>query len=403
LEKLPKIVRERLNKTPVSATHPDPDLLAAFSEQGLHGNERTRILEHLATCVDCRTIVALAPFQPEGTIAATTAPRTGWFSLPVLRWGTVAAFAVIVCVAFVLREQRATAPVALKTVTAPVPNNQPAAAIAESKQPAKEENRRGTPVEREKTSDSKLASRQPGASRDRLGERSDLVAGFSAAAAPRPAQPMLRKKAYRLNKQQEGPPSESDTVEVIAEANNGLAPESEDIPGKAKSPSPSADQAQSVIVNGTAAKVANGPAVANALKAGPAFSMTSRAVPSPGPPAAAPPGLPVARWTLSPEGVLERSFDAGKTWQTVTVANNAAFRAVSALGMEVWAGGAAGLLYHSSDAGQHWLLVKPSSNDRTLSADIASIQFADLQRGKITTTTGETWTTSDAGQTWEEQ
>jgi photosynthesis system II assembly factor YCF48-like protein len=408
LEQLPNIVRERLEKTPVPATHPDPDLLAAFSEQVLQGSERTQILEHLAMCADCRQIVALAPSHAEPAMAAAARPRkSGWLSLPALRWGTVAAFAVIVCVAVVLHEQRATAPVALKTATTSVSNNPAASAtIAESKQPLAEENKPATQEERGRTGDRKATSQQPSGSRDKLERRSDqLVASSPAIPAPRSAvSAMLKKKADEISQLKEAqPPSASESVEVIAQANTGGVSESEDIPGKAKNPSPNADQAQSLIITGPAAKVASGPTVSQALRAGPAFSMTSRAVTSPGTPAAAPPSVPVARWTLSPEGVLERSFDAGKTWQIVTVADNAAFRAVSALGVEVWAGGAAGLLYHSSDAGQHWLLVKLSSKDRTLSADIASIQFTDPQHGKITTTTGEIWTTSDGGQTWQKQ
>ena len=105
------------------------------------------------------------------------------------------------------------------------------------------------------------------------------------------------------------------------------------------------------------------------------------------------------RWNLSPEGTLQRSFD-GKTWQTVPVADNAAFRAIAAVGPEIWIGGNSGSLYHSSDSGQHWTQVKPAVNGSPLIADIVGIEFADAQHGKLTTSNRETWTTSDAGQSW---
>src|SRR5947207_2415281 len=105
------------------------------------------------------------------------------------------------------------------------------------------------------------------------------------------------------------------------------------------------------------------------------------------------------RWNLSSEGMLQRSFD-GKTWQTVPVADNAVFRAVSAVGPEIWVGGNRGSLYHSSDSGQHWTQVKPAVNGSPLIADIVGIEFADAQHGKLTTGNRETWTTSDAGQSW---
>lgn len=108
------------------------------------------------------------------------------------------------------------------------------------------------------------------------------------------------------------------------------------------------------------------------------------------------------RWNLSSDGQLQRSIDSGKTWQPVAAPPGAAFRALSYNGPDIWVGGAAGLLYHSPDAGTRWDLVKPYANGSSLSADIAAIAFTDPQHGKITTTNGETWTTADGGQSWNE-
>jgi len=44
--------------------------------------------------------------------------------------------------------------------------------------------------------------------------------------------------------------------------------------------------------------------------------------------------------------------------------------------------------------------VHVQANDRTPSGDIVRIEFADAQNGVVTTSTGETWRTSDAGLTW---
>jgi photosystem II stability/assembly factor-like uncharacterized protein len=106
---------------------------------------------------------------------------------------------------------------------------------------------------------------------------------------------------------------------------------------------------------------------------------------------------------LAADGTLQRSFDAGRSWQEVIVQPGAVFRAVSSSGPEIWAGGAAGLLYHSSDAGQHWTRVHPVSGEERLSTDITAIEFSDVQHGKLTTTTGQLWTTSDAGLSWQKQ
>jgi len=147
------------------------------------------------------------------------------------------------------------------------------------------------------------------------------------------------------------------------------------------------------------------------------------------------------RWAITSYGTLQRSYDQGASWQDVPVkgtpggatggmrmASAAAtpertaglaktkdtakpsvaldapiqFRAVSAVGNDVWAGGSAGKLYHSSDAGSHWVQVIPSSGSMSLTGDIVGLEFSDSQHGRITTSTREVWLTSD-GQSWQKQ
>jgi hypothetical protein len=136
-------------------------------------------------------------------------------------------------------------------------------------------------------------------------------------------------------------------------------------------------------------------------------------------------------WAVNAAGALQRSFDKGTSWQTVDVnasgtglevttktsrakAKDAGkalkrdttaltFRAVYAAGSEVWAGGSAGALYHSQDAGNHWSRVTPASDGTGLTGDILALEFADPQHGRLSTSTSEVWTTTDAGQTWQKQ
>ena len=130
------------------------------------------------------------------------------------------------------------------------------------------------------------------------------------------------------------------------------------------------------------------------------------------------------RWTISPAGALQRSFDGGNTWESVNPnmsivsaseksdsdkvgpgKKEAApiFRAVAASGLEVWAGTLAGVLYHTLDGGNHWARVAPSEAGATITGDIVTIQFSDPQQGKVSTSTGELWTTFDGGQTVHKQ
>jgi hypothetical protein len=110
--------------------------------------------------------------------------------------------------------------------------------------------------------------------------------------------------------------------------------------------------------------------------------------------------MPKAQWTLAADGMLQRSLDSGKSWEGVPVGNMRGFRALFSADSDVWVGGKAGALYHSSDSGQTWKRVTPSSNGERLAADISHIEFSDLANGSISAVNGETWLTSDGGQSW---
>jgi Carboxypeptidase regulatory-like domain len=72
--------------------HPDADQISAFVEQALPAHEREQMLDHLAVCQECRTIVALSlpeieePAQPQRVVAGKPW-RLGW----TLAWPVAAA------------------------------------------------------------------------------------------------------------------------------------------------------------------------------------------------------------------------------------------------------------------------------------------------------------------------
>jgi hypothetical protein len=108
-----------------------------------------------------------------------------------------------------------------------------------------------------------------------------------------------------------------------------------------------------------------------------------------------------AQWTVSRKGALERSLDAGRTWQAVSVAPDAAFRVLWVSGSTVWAGGKAGILYHSTDSGGTWTRIEPVSGGQKLEADVKHIDFSDTLNGAVTASNGDVWLTSDGGLTWQ--
>jgi len=113
--------------------------------------------------------------------------------------------------------------------------------------------------------------------------------------------------------------------------------------------------------------------------------------------------MPIPRWALTADGTLQRSFDMGRSWEPITVSLESSLRALAANGLDIWVGGTAGALYHSEDAGEHWVKVQPITDGRPLTADIIGVEFADFERGRLNTASGEAWTTEDSGLTWQKQ
>jgi len=107
-----------------------------------------------------------------------------------------------------------------------------------------------------------------------------------------------------------------------------------------------------------------------------------------------------ATWQITDAGDLQRSFDGGKNWESVSLGQPAKLRVVATAGLNVWAGGHGGALFHSSDGGNHFTQVTARAGQITLTGDIVTLDFPDAQRGRIETANHEVWTTSDGGKTW---
>ena len=195
---------------------------------------------------------------------------------------------------------------------------------------------------------------------------------------------------------------------VVSEAStsagyDGLAGRATSVEAPAPPPPPAPGTSAAAV----AAKAVQAPSVAATPAAVPLakhlagkIAMVSRS-------AAQPAVTPEAQWTVNgdadagpgSQGSVERSADGGRTWQRVPVADGVRFGVVFASGHDVWAGGEAGAFFHSSDSGQHWSAVALPAAGKG-AGDIVSIQFSDAAHGMVRTSSGESWTTSDGGQTW---
>ena len=365
MAELPKIVLKHLGKPGATGPHPDPDLLSAFAENVLAQPDRLQVLEHLSQCADCREIVVLALPQPEAHQQTIVRPAAaGWFSWTVLRWGALAACIVVVGAAVTLRyrERQSIQPAAAS------PGSQIAQLKPEPQAPP--------------TNQTNTSAPPPPAEQSTRAKRLDEFQSRDALLSSNVA---MAKKVGSSE-----PPAEAKLpVSKSIVGGNGASPvlqssdEAQVVPGRAKDALQTSSAAG--VVGGVLAKQMNVPA----------------------PPAAtvalAPPLRFPPRWTLTANGALQRSLDSGRTWQTIPVPSADQFRALSANGFEIWVGGANGALYHSADAGHSWLQVQPVAQGQVLTADITGVEFTDSLHGTVTTATKETWTTADAGQTWQKK
>ena len=441
MSELPKIVRQRLQQadTP-SVPHPDANVLTAFAESSLLPAERTSVLDHLSQCAECREVLAMALPAMEAGQAVFPVSRRSRRSWPTLRWAFVSAGIVALSVfGFVQYGHRDDS---LKVAK----NSPPPAAIHGDQSMAAPAIRDERSEDEERSQPSAAVSATPEKDRHEPPHETELAKDFSAPAVrgslahgPRQTNQFQQQNANTLQtparaqnapeiKQELRPPTAtggsgaSEMVEVQSEsAQLDVQSQATDSVVAANKPSP-----QPLSPNASDAEVSrakSAPAAPPAQATPSALEMQGRTFQAL--------SLMTPAWTVN-SGRLQRSLDQGQTWQDVNVMASAAtganmelaiasnkagktrkdkkaistapvFRAVAANGADVWAGGTAASLYHSSDAGAHWARVVPSSESATLSGDILSLEFADAGNGRISTSTGEVWTTADSGQSWKKQ
>ncbi len=424
MKDVPKFVRQRMME-PVGRDHPEVNLLAAFAEGGLTRREREQVLSHLGKCATCRETLAVAMPEVSAVQPAATPSGTRWLRWPMLRWAGVGAAVVVVAAAVVIQNSRRSAEMPKISVAAPPEKSEQA---KESAKPAVADE--AVPVLADRTPRKEVVTERDvrAKAESRTDKKKDAVAGQFVNAPPAPvsankvadsnapAQSQAATGSYAAaqparvqqpsstvagakvagvvameQKQQSAPApatSASQTVEVVGQADAAVVQQADVAAvqkaksqdnervqfGRTKAGAPSA-MARDAIASSTAT-VSGGPLMKAAIS-----------VPQ--------------HWRLSSEGALERSTDAGRTWQLVRVAAPpTTLRSFSALGRDIWAGGTGGALYRSGDNGRTWARVTVKAGDVVLDSDIVRVEFTDAQHGALMTVAGETWTTGDAGLTW---
>jgi hypothetical protein len=402
MAKMPNIVWSRLaRKTPgSSAVHLDANLLAAFAEHTLLERERVEVSAHLAECVDCREYlaVAFAMEQPEAPAVArhpAHASVWGWFH----EWRRIASAAAACCIVAAALQYYGEPPalISKRPVSVSVLPN----AVEPKMIDARKTTQPITPPV-----PLTLARKQK----------------VEPAGSIKPEAPVLAAKkelALQDVSTQSAPPTVTSAPSAQA-ADTALAVQRLEAP-KADAVSSFVDPERAVAAPAapsTQALSANSARVFGARPSlgGPASGLAVRtplrvterknfALKSPAPESSR------VLWSInaSPDtagnsrGVVQRSTDAGETWQIVPLSERISFRAVATAELDVWAGGSEGTLFHSSDGGSNWTETKVAGENAQMSGDIVRINARTPSQVIITTTTGEKWSSADRGKHWKRE
>ena len=416
--------------------HPDADLLTAFSEQGLTTREREQVMSHLAVCPTCRDVVSLAaPAHPIEARVPAVANQPGFWRWPVLRWGAAAATAALVVAVVAVQHVERVRPIQSMAgaKSEAYSYRPPESANKESKEEDKASAQPSiTPgvvagVKRPQVRYERIAP-QPQVTAKELDTSNSLTMASADGAAKKDQDTALRGRsmvalaapapAKRLDDVESSPARQNVVAMEKTVSGRDVADLKQAAPAAVPPPPPPpssanetvevAAQAEAVevqkpVVNepmakGNAAeyskaKVAKAPASATfdqyAYSAGASAGVVGGIVANP------------PQWQVTREGFLQKSLDRGQSW--LRALPNAGFRAVAFIRNEVWAGGLQGILMHSNDNGMSWQQVVPKAKDQAMKGDVTSISFTDALHGTITTSAGETWTTSNGGKIWQKQ
>lgn len=397
-------------------THPDADLLSGFAEQSLTGRERDQVLVHLAACVACREVVALAG-SPLVEPVPEPVRKRGLWEMPLFRWGAVAATTVVVVAAVMLsmhqpglqKTSSSTAAIQNEELPAPVVQQEDKmVGVPATKTLGTAQNKvvtepastlqAPTPPHRALHLQQQARYERPGSAAEKNGDKKEeqkeaapaaiggLVAGNIVSPAPM-AGASARDSASSNNFALKAKVADAKPAPAAAPVSAPPRSVNENVTVEASS------QAVQVEPENTPLKdlEVSGRNVAGLSANGKLDSSTAAVLRK---------AAPVAtQWRVKKGKLLQRS--QAKAWLPVMPEHK--FRAVSLTQNNVWAGGDNGLLYHSPDNGQTWTPVPVHSGTTALTGNIVALTFSDAQHGSLKTSTGETWTTADGGQSWQKK
>ena len=365
---------------------PEPDgcldagVLAAWFEGTLDPGERAVAEAHAADCSRCQAALAamIRSEPPSESRPWWRSPAFGWL-VPI----TVAAAALVL---FVQPYWHRTAPqVAVQHAPAPVaaPPEQAAANQAAGPPPRGSVGPNRTPAPAAGARSRDVPKLEAAARR-----QEERPAAAASPAAPPPSVPVTALK------DRVGAPVDELTLQKAASA------------AAAAPAPPAASEGRSVIVTGPPPAAAGAPARPAEDQSARAKAMTENGVaetlvltarttptPQPGVVVRSPDGS--TQWRIIKPGSVQRSNDAGATWETQVDGVNAVITSGAAPSNSVcWLVGKSGVVLQSTD-GRSWRRVRfPRA------VDLISVVATDATTATVTTAAGRSFTTTDGGRNW---
>ena len=429
MDRLSHITKQRLTAQQMAAEaeHPSADTLVAFTEQGLQGTQRQRVLSHLAVCPECRQAVSLAISAEQVSPVAIPSRSHGLRFPMAMRWASAAAALAVAIGIGVLSSEHQNRP----SPRASAPPQTKEKSVMPAAQPGIEQNSQIAKTEAKAEAETKAANSrrasQPRVMADASARRAEtrlhktqsgtvlggLVAGAHPTTVPPPnvADGFISDAAPPPPPPSASPDKKASTFSDVAAAPSGLAggvfaPSTSSQPVRAaRSNAQLEEESQAGRVESS---TFNGPARAS-LQQRPTSSAEMKAVASsaiggPVRSGAIHGFAPIAHWSVSSNGKLQRQSGDGR-FTLVEPAPGVSIRTVAAQGIEVWAAGSRPdlsaqqwqqrpVLFHSSDAGETWMQIAGPWQ-----SPITALTLSGTNTLTVISADGS-WKTDDAGKSW---
>jgi hypothetical protein len=377
---------------PAPAGCPEPELVAAYMDGGLSGDEAERCERHLAACASCRRMLAEMARGAGALPGADASPAAERARMWRWRWVVPAAATVAAAALWIVLRPATLPPRSVTIGTGQM------ARVDEVEARSK----LASPVARDREAPSQAEAKAAvpaGASKGQStrGAESGSVAPAEGKRAEKAAAPAPALAADQPAPPAQVPPAAAPAKETLAE-HMAKAEAQKEAPKDAahaqtKPVEPSAEQtgvAGAVAADRMAA--AAPPVSAEAAKQ---LARVARASVETAPVVIRTPD-PLTLWRLGPAGSIHRSTDGGHTWKPQASGITLTMLAGSApTPLVCWAVGQKGAILRTID-GSNWEVVAAPT-----SLDLVAVVARGGSSATITALDGQTWVTTDGARTWQ--